>query len=154
MAEGHGERVAPRRPLPELTELNHPFWTGGREGELRAQRCQSCDHLVHPPALRCPHDRSDELVWETLSGWGRLESWTENLHTWFPGFDAPYVVALVSFEEDPRARVLTNVVASDPASLHAGMVLEVTFEHLAAPDGEDVWVPLFSPVDADLTELA
>lgn len=135
------------RPSPELRDITRPFWTGGKEGELTMQRCGSCARLVHPPALVCPHDRSPDLAWESLAGTGRVESWTLNRHTWFPGFAAPYLIALVALDEDPRTRVLTNLIDVDPADVSVGMPVEVVFERVRAPDGagEDVWVPLFRP---------
>src|SRR5207249_3654223 len=53
---------------------------------------------------------------------------------------APYVVAQVAIEEDPRVRLTTNIVECDPAELALGMRVEVLFEQ-----HEDVWLPLFRP---------
>lgn len=139
---------APQRPLPELDERNRPFWTAGRDGELRMQRCGSCERLVHPPALVCPHDGGEDLAFVALSGRGKVETWTRNEKAWFPGFDAPYVVALVTLDEDPGTRVLTNLVGFGDAGPRSGAAVEVLFEHVEDPDGDDdVWVPLFRPAE-------
>lgn len=136
-----------QRPLPALTDLNRAFWTGGADGRLHIQRCGRCERLIHPPSLLCPDDHSDELSFVPVSGRGVLETWTENQHAWFPGFEPPYVVAYVTLVEDPRARVLTNLVGTAGVELAVGMPVRVTFERYDV-DEDQIHVPLFEP-DAD-----
>jgi uncharacterized OB-fold protein len=135
--------IATERPVPLLTDLNRPYWTGGANGEWRLQRCTDCERLVHPPALRCPHDHGvPEYV--ALSGRGLVETWTVNQHQFFPGFTPPYVIAFVTPVEDDRVRVLTNLVNVEPDDVTAGMPVRVTFQRYV--DGEDeVFIPLFEP---------
>ncbi|WP_253849114.1 Zn-ribbon domain-containing OB-fold protein [Mycobacterium asiaticum] len=84
------------------------------------------------------------MEWVELSGRGRLESWTINRHQWFPAYEPPYVIAFVNPIEDTGARLLTNLVNSDPGELAVGMALRLVFERLI--DGDDeVYVPLFEP---------
>jgi uncharacterized OB-fold protein len=52
MATTTGE--VPFRILPRITDRNVHFWQGGRDGELRFQRCRSCGYYLHPPAVICP----------------------------------------------------------------------------------------------------
>lgn len=140
------------RPLPVVNERNAPFWTSGERGALVVQRCSDCRRVIHPPTLRCPYDHSADLAWEEVSGRGRVEAWTENLHTWFPGFAAPYLIAFVALDEDPSARLLTNLVGVDRAEVHNGMPVRVVFEHLDAGGLEgaaDVYLPLFTPVGSE-----
>jgi uncharacterized OB-fold protein len=141
----------PIRPSPDLRSVTRPFWTGGKEGELRVQRCVSCERLVHPPALRCPYDSSGVLEWVATAGTGRVESWTWNRHSWFPGFEAPYLIALVTLDDDPRTRLLTNLVDVERDEVSAGMAVEVVFERVRSPDGDgdDAWLPLFRPRTGD-----
>jgi uncharacterized OB-fold protein len=131
------------RPLPQLTDLNRPYWVSGADGLWRLARCTRCERLFHPPALRCPHDHGlPEFA--ALSGRGRVESWTINRHAFFPGFSPPYVIAFINPVEDERVRVLTNLVNVDAAKVSAGMAVRVTFECHDDGDG-DVFVPLFEP---------
>jgi uncharacterized OB-fold protein len=132
------------RPLPQLTELNRAFWTSGRSGRLHIQRCGSCGRFVHPPALLCPDDHSDDVTPVAVSGRAVVETWTENQHTWFPGFAAPYYVAYVTLREDPRVRLLTNLVNTDGARVDVGLPVRVVFERHVI-DGEEIHVPLFEP---------
>jgi uncharacterized OB-fold protein len=136
------------RPIPVVHERTAPFWTGGERGELMMQRCGGCGHLVHPPVVLCPWDRSPHLAWEALSGRGRVETFTENRHPFLPGFPETYVVALVQVDEDPTARILTDLVDVDTDDVSIGMPVRVVFRHLANEAGPDVYLPLFTPVDA------
>ena len=131
------------RPVPLLTELNRPYWTSGADGVWRLQGCTSCHRLVHPPALRCPYDHG-VLEHISLSGRGRVESWTVNRHQFFPGFALPYVVAFVNPVEDDRVRVLTSLVRVKPEEVTAAMPVRVAFERYV--DGDDeVFIPVFEP---------
>ncbi len=135
------------RPLPAVDERNAPFWTGGADGRLRMQRCGGCGHVVHPPALLCPHDHSPDLAWKELSGRGEVETWTEAVHALLPGFPTTTIIALVALDEDRTARVLTNLVDVEPEHVEIGMPVEVVFEHHRVEDGPDVYLPLFRPTE-------
>jgi uncharacterized OB-fold protein len=57
-----------------------------------------------------------------------------------PGFEPPYVIAIVELEDDPTVRLTTNIVGCAIEDVRIGMPVEVTFE----ANGE--WfVPLFRP---------
>jgi len=129
------------RPLPELTEETAFFWTSGADGRLRFQECTSCSALIHPPQPVCRYCRSTETGVRVVSGYGTLAGFTVNHRFSAPGLPAPYVVAQVAIEDDPRVRLTTNIVECDPEELFLGMRVEVVFEQ-----AEDVWLPLFRPV--------
>ena len=78
---------------------------------------------------------------------GRVESYTENRQPFLPGFPERYVVALVQVDEDPTARVLTDLVDVDADDVSIGMPVEVRFRHLANDAGPDVYLPVFTPTD-------
>lgn len=128
------------RPLPQLTPANEWFWTSGADGRLRVQGCRDCSALVHPPVPICPACRSREWEPREVSGRATVVGFTVNEHPWLPGFDPPYVIANVALEEDPTARLTTNVVGCEPSDVHIGMRVTVRFEQ-----HEDVWLPLFAP---------
>ncbi|GAA0936618.1 thiolase C-terminal domain-containing protein [Actinocorallia libanotica] len=136
------------RPLPQLTEETAFFWTSGADGRLRLQECGSCSALIHPPQPVCRYCRSHDRGVRAVSGHATLIGFTVNERFGPPGLPAPYVVAQVAVEEDPRVRLTTNVVGCDPAELTLGMRMEVVFERV-----EDVWLPLFRPA-ADQGEPA
>ncbi|MBA4863517.1 OB-fold domain-containing protein [Streptomyces sp. PSKA54] len=136
------------RPLPLLTEESEFFWTSGSDGRLRFQECESCTSLVHPPQPVCRHCRGHDLRVREVSGYGTLVGFTVNERFSLPGLPAPYVVAQVAIDEDPRVRLTTNLVECEPGQLSLGMRMEVVFEQI-----EDVWLPLFRPA-ADQPEPA
>jgi uncharacterized OB-fold protein len=132
--------VLPFRVLPEITPLNEAFWTGGRDGELRLLRCASCDYFIHPPTPRCPRCLSTDVGPQAVSGRATLHSFTVNHQQWIPGAD-PYVIGLVTLDEQDDLRLTTNIVECSPDDVHIGMALEVSFVN-----HDDVWFPLFRPM--------
>src|SRR4051812_34216404 len=126
------------RPLPQLTPFNEWFWTSGQDGRLRIQGCTECQALVHPPVPVCPrcHSRSWEPT--VVSGRGTVIGFTVNRHQWLPGFEPPYVIAVIALAEDPTVRLTTNIVDVDPEKVRIGQEVAVRFEQ-----DEDVWIPLF-----------
>jgi uncharacterized OB-fold protein len=131
----------PFRLLPALTPENEHFWRGGAAGELRFLHCGACDFYLHPPAPRCPRCLSPALTVRAVSGRARLHTFTVNHQPWIPGFDPPYLVAIVELVEQPALRLTTNLVGCAPESPRIGMPLRVRFEALA--DG--IFLPLFEP---------
>jgi acetyl-CoA acetyltransferase/uncharacterized OB-fold protein len=132
------------RLLPELTPATEWFWKGGADGQLRIQGCTDCDTLVHPPAPICPSCRGRAWEPRAVSGRAVVAGYTINAHPWLPGFDPPYVVAVVALEEDPDVRLTTNIVGCEPDEVHIGQEVVVRFEQ-----HEDVWLPLFEPTGED-----
>jgi uncharacterized OB-fold protein/acyl dehydratase len=129
------------RPRPAMNEDTAFFWDGAKRGELLIQRCASCGTLRHPPRPACPSCRS--LEWDThaASGRGTLHSYTVHHHPPVPGFEAPYVVALVDLEEGTR--LISNLVDVDPSEVSIGMPVEVVFEKV----DDDLTLPLFREVE-------
>ena len=125
------------RVLPRLDDDNRFFWTGGEDGTLRFLRCQSCQQFVHPPVPVCPGCLGSELAPEPVSGRATVHSFTVNVQEWIPGSE-PYVIGLVSIDEQPDVRLITNLVDCDPDDIEIGSPVEVVFEHQ-----QDVYLPLF-----------
>jgi acetyl-CoA acetyltransferase/uncharacterized OB-fold protein len=123
-----------------LTEENQFFWTSGADGRLRFQKCEACSALIHPPQPVCRTCRGHGLTVTEVAGTGTLVSFTVNERFASPGLPAPYVVARVAIDEDPRVRLTTNIVDCEPSDLRLGMRVEAVFEQV-----EDVWLPQFSP---------
>ncbi|MET7480046.1 OB-fold domain-containing protein [Streptomyces sp. NPDC005648] len=132
--------AAPGRPLPLITEQNEFYWTSGADGTLRIQECTSCTALIHPPQPVCRYCRGRTMGVRAVSGHATLIGFTVSHRFSLPGLPAPYVVAQVALEEDPRVRLTTNAVECEPDELALGMRMEVVFE-----EAGDVWLPLFRP---------
>jgi uncharacterized protein len=74
----------------------------------------------------------------TVSGQGRVVTFTVNCHPWTAELADEYVVAIVELVEQANLRLLTNIVGCAPAEVSIDMPVCVTFER-----HEDVWIPLF-----------
>ncbi|HEY6317436.1 MAG TPA: OB-fold domain-containing protein [Acidimicrobiia bacterium] len=132
----------PFRILPKLTERNAHFWQGGRDGELRFQRCLDCSYYLHPPAVICPRDWSKRIGVEAVSGRAEVLAYSVNHQPWMPGLEPPFVLAIVGCVEQDDLRVTTNIVNCPPEDVRIGMPVQVLFEpHVE----EEVWIPLFEP---------
>ena len=133
----------PFRILPLVTEENEHFWRGGAEGELRILRCQDCQSWLHPPAPVCGECLSRRLKPEATSGLATVATFTVNRHPWIPGFDPPYIVAIVELVEQQGLRLTTNIVNLPVDDVRIGMRVRVVFEE--REDG--IFLPLFELID-------
>lgn len=97
-------------PLPEVTPLTEPYWTGLAEGELRHQRCHRCGNAWLPAREECPRCLADDWEWTPASGRGRLISWVVYHQAFHPAFAdrVPYNVAVVELDEG--ARLVTTIL--------------------------------------------
>ena len=134
--------TTPTKAAPRPTPETQPFWDGCAAGELRLQRCTTCDAHYFPPRPFCPDCLSDDVAWEAVSGRGTLHTYVIN-HRPAPGFEAPYAIAVVQLDEGPR--MMSNIVGVEqtPEALVLDMALEVTFEERG-----DVQLPVFRPAGA------
>jgi acetyl-CoA acetyltransferase/uncharacterized OB-fold protein len=130
------------RPLPLVDDDNRDYWQAGQDGVLRVTSCNSCGALLHPPPPVCRYCRSADLGLRDVSGRGIVVGATVNHHLWDPRFAPPFAIVMVAIEEDPRVRVVSNLVDVTENDVRVGMRVRATFEHI---DG--VWIPLFVPLD-------
>jgi uncharacterized OB-fold protein len=131
----------PFRLLPAIAPENEHFWKGGGDGELRFQRCADCATYIHPPSPVCPECLSRESTVAAVSGRATVYTWTVNHQPWIPGFDPPYVVAVVEIEEQPGLRLTTNIVNCEPDEVEIGMPVKVLFDERE----DEIFIPLFEP---------
>jgi uncharacterized OB-fold protein len=123
-----------------VDEADEFFWRSGADGTLRFLGCGACSRIHHPPVPRCPHCGSRDVAPRPVSGRATVATFTVNHQPFMPGFEPPYVIALVEIEEDPTIRLMTNIVGCPIGDVAIGMPVQVTFEANGA------WfVPLFAP---------
>lgn len=125
--------------LPALTDETRPFWTGGADGHLLIQHCTGCARWQHPPASSCSRC-GDPVEAKPVSGRGTVFTFTVNEQQFHPDVPPPYVIAIVTLEEQDDLRLPTNLVDVEDAQLRCGLPVQVRFE----PHG-DVFVPVFGP---------
>ncbi|WP_133692695.1 MULTISPECIES: Zn-ribbon domain-containing OB-fold protein [Mycobacteriaceae] len=137
------------RLAPSPTSESKAFWTGGREGDLLISRCRACGHFFHPPGPACWRCRSTDVAPEKVSGRATVAAFSVDRQPWIPGFEPPYIVAIVEIAEQPDVRLITNVVDVEPEDMSVGLEVEVFFEDWTDFSGDEdsrVWIPLFRPV--------
>ena len=130
-------------PIPQITDENGAFWTGGRDGELLIVRCTACGFWVHPPSPRCPKCLSNAVAPSAVSGRGTVYSYTINRQAWVPGLEVPFVLAIVELDEQPGLRLMTNLVDCLPEEAEIGMPVAVAFVERG-----EAFVPVFHKVAA------
>nr|WP_189131734.1 OB-fold domain-containing protein [Wenjunlia tyrosinilytica] len=99
--------------LPWADADGAPFWEYAGRHELRMQGCSACGRLRFPPRPCCPHCHSFDGEWTLMSGRGRIWSYVFPHPPLLPAYArlAPYNAVVVELAEDPRLRLVGNVVA-------------------------------------------
>ena len=93
-------------------------------------RCRTCDQVFFYPREDCPRCLSNDLEWVTVSGRGRLHSFTVVRQPANPAFigDVPYIYATVQLDEGPR--MISNVVECDIDDVAVDMPLVAVFDEV------------------------
>jgi uncharacterized OB-fold protein len=118
---------AAKRFTPVPTPETATYWAKAAEGELWLPRCGSCGRVVFYPRPACPHCRSEDITWFRASGRGTVESFIIN-HVPAPGYEAPYVIALIMLDEGVRLTGNLSGVDQAPDAIEIGLPVEVEFE--------------------------
>jgi len=105
--------VSDRSGQPYGDPLSRPFWEAAARGVLVIQRCAGCGRHQFYPRPYCLGCQSDELAWVEAAGTGTVYSQSRVHLAAVPGFEPPYVVAVVELDEGPR--LTTNLVGGDCA---------------------------------------
>jgi uncharacterized protein len=139
-------------PLPEVDwPPAAPFWAAAARGHLELPRCQSCGRLCWYPKEACCNCGGGAFSWEPVAGRARLFSWAVVRAVFLPQYrqKVPYVTGLVSLDEDPSVRLVTEIVEAHPDNLEFDQPMEVVFRALqfAGVQGT-VTAPLWRPVQS------
>jgi uncharacterized OB-fold protein len=114
------------KPLPKPTETSRPFWEAAKQHQLKLQYCGGCRAYIYYPRDRCPQCLSDNLEWRSVSGKGKVYSYTIVRRASTRSFaDKPYVLAIVELDEG--VRMTTNIEAPSE-SIKIGMPVTVYFD--------------------------
>ena len=119
-------------PRPLSTELTKPFWEGAKRHELVIPRCRKCDRFFFYPREECPRCLSQDYEWATVSGRGRLHTYTivhQPAHAAFRE-DAPHVYAVIQLDEGPR--MISNMVECDFDALEVDMPVVAVYDDVTA----------------------
>ena len=128
-----------QRSLPAPSELTRPFWESAARRVLVRQVCSACGRNFFIPQIACPNCLSESWEWTESSGVGRVYSYTVCHRAPEPGFDVPYVLAIVDLDEGWN--MLSNIVNCPPADVQIGMGVRATWLDV----GGSSPLPVFAP---------
>ena len=123
---------------PPLTFRSAPYWHSGGDGTLRIARCGDCGRYQHPPAPVCPACRGSRMAFESVSGTGRIFSYTINRYPWQAQMLVPYVIAEVELIEQEGLLLISNIITDEPEAVQIDQEVHVEFEQAG-----DAWIPVF-----------
>lgn len=123
------------RPAPMPDAQSAGYWQAAARHELALARCGQCHAFAHPPGAVCCACGSVESMfqWVTVSGKGRIRSWTVVRQSLLPGFDdlVPYVTLDVELEEQSDLRIIGRLLDGLGAPLSLNARVTVCFEDIA-----------------------
>jgi uncharacterized OB-fold protein len=133
----------PRKPIPYPSPETERYWQACKQHELWLPYCHTCQKFFWYPRPFCPTCFGWEIEWRQTSGKGRVYSFSIQYRSQAPGFEPPYVTAIVQLDEGPR--MLTNLVGvdADPEHVRCDMAVEVTFEDV----NDEITLPMFRPAE-------
>ena len=118
-------------PAVARDEATAEFFDGTSAGVYLIRRCEAHGHASKPQALQCSVCGSEALRWEPSSGEAKLVSWA--------GPPGSPVVAVAELDEGPW--IWAALMCDDPAVLHEGMTLRISFERPPGSEAIPVLVP-------------
>jgi uncharacterized OB-fold protein len=121
-------------PAPAPNLETQRYWDGAAEGKLLVKFCLDCKEPHHYPRALCPHCFSDKTEWRTVSGKGKIYSFSVMRRA-----PVPYAIAYVALDEG--ITMMTNIVECDFDALRIGQPVTVVFK----PSDGGPPVPMFKP---------
>jgi uncharacterized OB-fold protein len=89
-------------------------------------KCKACGDVVFPKRVLCDMCGSDEPMEEALIGEkGVLDTYTV-VRVGYPGYDLPYMIAVVTLPEGKDLQVLAQLEDCEPEEVRIGMPLALT----------------------------
>jgi uncharacterized OB-fold protein len=136
-------QTLPPKPLPVVTDLTRPFWTGAAQGRFLLQKCSRCGTFNFHPKPWCIECGSRALQWTEARPHGTVYSYTISpmVAMNYPGWAAELPVILCLIDLDDGARLYAQVTDCAPDDVHIGMRVEVHCE----PIGDGIGIPKFRP---------
>ncbi len=119
--------MAWNKPLPQPTPISAPFWEGLKAHEVRIQQCDH-GHWLFFPRTHCPTCGSRQLEWKTVSGEGKLYTYTVARVPTLPEFsdEMPQLLAVVELDEG--VHINTTLVGVQPEDMKVGQRVRPVFD--------------------------
>lgn len=120
----------PPKPRPRLDGPERPFWEGLQEGQVRVQKCLSCDRLRFPASRYCAKCHSDASEWVAVAPAGVVESFCVFHKAYFPGFVNEMPYAVVQVKLDSGVRFFSNMPGIANEDIRIGMRVKGFFDRV------------------------
>ena len=136
------------KPLPNVDNDIEPFWDALKEHEFKLYRCNKCREWYWPFSY-CRNDDNEpwgaNVQLEKASGKGKVFTFNIVKTAFDPSFkdDVPYVYAMIELDEGPM--IGSNIEGCEPTDVYIGMPVEVFFQDIVGPNGEEWTMPKFKP---------
>jgi uncharacterized OB-fold protein len=131
------------RPRPIDAPESAPFWESLREHRLKIQKCVPCGRFIHYPQTLCPGCFGDELVWEPVSGKGRVLTWSVAHRAQHPAFKPLVPFAIVVADMDEGFRMVANLHGIELDELRPGLPVRIGYQDVE----DDYTIPVFEPAN-------
>ena len=128
------------KSLPTVNSIDRGFWEAAARGELRLQKCRSCDlHQFFPRAV-CTGCLGSDLEWVPVSGRGKVHTFSLCRVPRNRAFmdEVPIHVAEVELEEG--VRMVTRIVGDNRDQVTLGAPVTVAFMDTEDPE---IKLPVF-----------
>ena len=118
------------------------FWDATAQGRIELPRCDACGLVIWYPREVCPDCHGTDVTWTTMSGRGRVYSYSVTRagagRLW--AGHLPFVLAYVRLDEGPT--MMTNIVDCDVDDVRVDMAVTAVFDDT----GEGSALVRFRPV--------
>jgi uncharacterized OB-fold protein len=127
-------------PIPRPDPDSQAWWDSLRDGVYAISYCESCATFQHPPTEAC-RICGDRLVLRPVAGAGTVYSFIIQRRAMLPGFEVPYVLALVELDDQPGLKV-TGKVDCPIEDAAIGMQVTARIEEIG---DSGFFAPVFAP---------
>jgi len=133
-----------KRIVPVPDETSAPYWAAAAKHVLKLPRCSNCREFTLPPDITCPHCHTLEpnFAYEPVSGRGKIRSWTVVRHSFLQGFKLPFMLVDVQLDDQPKVRMIGQLIDGPDTPVKLGDAVAVAFEDLTP----GIAVPAFTKV--------
>lgn len=91
-----------KEQLPHLyTPYDREMWESINERNMKLQWCPQSNEFRYPPGPLCPKSLSFGYEWRSISGNGKILSWTVFHRQYLPAYPSPHLVVAVQLQEGP-----------------------------------------------------
>jgi uncharacterized OB-fold protein len=133
--------------MDQFAELNPDaytkiFWDAAKEHRLVIPECNQCGTFTMPPTGFCQECTSQDLKYTQVPGTGEIYTFTVARHAVIPMLQAvvPYVIAVITMDGAPGARLVGNMIDCDIEKLNIGDKVQVVFDDV----NPEVTIPRFT----------